>query len=146
MIVLDTNVVSEPLRPRPDPAVLHWLRGLDEPVAITAVTQGELLAGAYALPYGRRRSALIDAIETILAAEDGRVLPYDALAARRYAQLLSSNRAVGRALSTEDGMIAAICSVHAATLATRNVIDFAGLGLTVIDPWNTPVPAGPKGA
>lgn len=133
MIILDTNVISEPLRARPDEHVVSWLAsGLD--ARITAISVGELLWGARRLPSGRRRDALLVAIETTLA-DHGRVVDYDSRAAREYAAMQESRTAAGHPLSTEDGMIAAICKVHGATLATRNVKDFRDLGITVHDPW-----------
>ena len=135
MIVLDTNVLSEPLRPRPDAGVVAWLSDLDDEAAITAISVGELLAGVRALPEGRRRSGLLDAVGTALATFAASVLAYDAGAARRYAEIRDLRRRAGRPLSVEDGMIAAICLEHGAALATRNAADFAGLGLEVVDPW-----------
>ncbi len=135
MIVLDTNVLSEPLRLRPDEHVLAWLGALDDETAVTAVSVGELLVGVRALPEGRRRAGLLDAIETTLRAFAGSVLAYDEAAARHYARLQEMRRATGRSLAVEDGMIAAICLAHAATLATRDVTDFAGLDIELIDPW-----------
>ena len=135
MIVLDTNVLSEPLRPRPDAGVVAWLSDLDDEAAITAISVGELLAGVRALPEGRRRSGLLDAVGTTLATFAAVVLPYDEAAARRFAELAELRRRAGRPLSVEDGMIAAICLEHGAALATRNAADFAGLGLEVVDPW-----------
>lgn len=135
MIVLDTNVLSEPLKPSPAPAVLAWLERLDAPVAITAVSVGELLVGVSRLPEGRRRDGLARAIEALLAAHASRVLAYDAGAARRYAAMQEHRRAAGHALSVEDGMIAAITAEHGGTLATRNTRDFADLDVPLVDPW-----------
>lgn len=135
MIVLDTNVLSEPMRAAPDESVLAWLEQLREPAAITAVTVGELLGGVGRLPAGRRRDALGDAIEGLLEAHRGAILPYDDRAARVYAGLQERRRRAGHPLSVEDGMIAAICLVAGATLATRNTADFSGLGLELVDPW-----------
>ena len=135
MIVLDTNVLSEPIRASPDPGVIDWLRRLEEATAITAVSVGELLDGAGRLAPGRRRDGLITAIERIVESHRGTVLPYDDRAARAYARLQSTRRAAGRPLSVEDGMIAAICVVAGARLATRNIADFDGLGLDLVNPW-----------
>ncbi len=136
MIVLDTNVLSEPLRLRPDEHVLAWLGALDEETAVTSVSVGELLVGVRALPEGRRRAGLLDAIETTLRTFAGSVLAYDEPAARHFARLQEQRRAAGRTLAVEDGMIAATCLAHGAMLATRNVADFAGLGVELIDPWS----------
>jgi toxin FitB len=138
MIALDTDVLSEPLKQRPDERVLDWLEGLEDEAVITAITVGELLTGVRALPDGRRRADLLEAIEQTLQSFAGSVLPYDAAAARSYARLQGTRRLTGRPLAVEDGMIAAICLTHGAALATRNTPDFEDLGLETIDPWTTP--------
>lgn len=135
MIVLDTNVLSEPLRSAPDPGVLAWLAEITEPVAITAVSVGELLVGVGRLPEGRWKDELRQAIETTVADFSASILPYDEDAARRYAELHRIRKAAGRPLSTEDGMIAAITAANGATLATRNTRDFELLGVDLLDPW-----------
>jgi len=135
MIVLDTNVLSEPLRLRPDEQVVAWFGTLDEETGVTSVSVGELLVGVRALPEGRRRAGLLDAIEATLRTFTGSVLAYDELAARHYARLQEVRRATGRALAVEDGMMAATCLAHGAVLATRNTADFEGLGVDLIDPW-----------
>lgn len=136
MIVLDTNVLSEPLKSAPSRAVLEWIATADA-AATTSVSVGELLTGVRRLPVGRRREELLSAIEQTLSAFSGSVLPYDDAAARTYAELQELRRSAGVPLSVEDGMIAAICATHSAALATRNVKDFQGLGLSLVDPWNT---------
>jgi predicted nucleic acid-binding protein len=135
VIVLDTNVLSEPLRPEPSPVVLDWLASLREPAAITAVTAAEMLRGARLLPEGRRRDVLLAGIDDAVRAFERDILPFDAQAARMYAHLNEVRTRAGRPLSVEDGMIAAICRSHGATLATRNLADFEGLGLDAVDPW-----------
>lgn len=137
MIVLDTNVLSEPLKIGPDEHVLAWLGSLDEVAGVTSVSVGELLTGVRALPTGRRRQGLLEAIESTLRSFADAVLAYDEPAARHYARLQERRRAAGRPLAVEDGMIAAICTARGATLATRNTTDFAGLDLDLIDPWST---------
>jgi hypothetical protein len=132
VIVLDTNVLSEPLRPAPSAAVITWMTARAD-VAITAISVAELLVGARRLPTGARRERLIAAIESTLAG--GRVLPFDERAARIYAQMQEKRQAVGHALSVEDGMIAAITATHRAKLATRNIADFEGLDLDLMNPW-----------
>ena len=136
MIVLDTNVLSEPLKQRPDEHVLAWFASLDEEAGVTAVSVGELLTGVRALPVGRRREGLLTAIEATLRTFAGSVLAYDEAAARHYARLQESRRGAGRPLAVEDGMIAAICIARGTTLATRNTSDFTGLGLDLVDPWS----------
>ncbi|HEY0260392.1 MAG TPA: type II toxin-antitoxin system VapC family toxin [Lacisediminihabitans sp.] len=135
MIVLDTNVLSEPLRAQPDPRVLGWFAALTEETTLTAISVGEILIGVRRLPEGRRRSGLTAAIDRLLASYADQVMPYDEPAARVYAGLQESRRAAGRPLSVEDGMIAAVCLHRGARLATRNVRDFDGLGVDLINPW-----------
>jgi predicted nucleic acid-binding protein len=135
VIILDTNILSEPLRARPEPVVLRWLAEIAEDTVLTSVTVGEILTGVRRLPPGRRREGLLAAIETTLTTFADQVLPYDEPAARCYAQLQELRRAAGHALSVEDGMIAAICRVRGAILATRNTKDFDGLGVELINPW-----------
>ena len=134
MIVLDTNVLSEPMKVEPDQQVLTWLSRVTD-AATTAVSVGEILIGVRSLPAGKRRDGLWSAIATMLSSYQERILPYDADAARVYAELYEGRRNAGRPLSVEDGMIAAICRSNGATLATRNVKDFADLGVELIDPW-----------
>jgi predicted nucleic acid-binding protein len=133
MIVLDTNVLSEPLRPQPEAGVISWLRQVKD-TSVTVVSVAEMLVGARTMPQGERREGLLRAIEQVLVASS-HVLPYDEKAAREYARMQEDRRAAGRPLSVEDGMIAAICATQSATLATRNVRDFQGLGLALINPW-----------
>jgi predicted nucleic acid-binding protein len=135
VIVLDTNVLSEPIRPRPDATVVDWL-GEQTDVAVTAVTVGELYLGVLRLPHGKRRAGLMSAVESALARLSGRVLSYDDRAARIYAELQESRRSAGVPMSVEDGMIAAIVLRHGARLATRNVDDFVGLGVDLVNPWS----------
>jgi predicted nucleic acid-binding protein len=132
VIVLDTNVLSEPLRAAPSEIVVAWM-GSQTDVAVTAVSVAELLVGARRLPAGARRERLITDVEVILSG--ARVLSFDERAARVYARMQEARRAAGHALSVEDGMIAAIAAVHHAALATRNTTDFEGLDLDLINPW-----------
>lgn len=130
MIVLDTNVVSEPLRVEPNPDVMSWLSQQTQ-AKITAVTMSELLIGVLLLPTGARR----DRLHAALRAVEFDVLPFDAEAADAYAHMHTRRRAAGAPLSVQDGMIAAICLTHGATLATRNIRDFADLGVDLVNPW-----------
>ncbi len=138
MIVLDTNVLVEPMRLKPDLLVTTWLAAEQHPLYTTAVSVGELLTGVRNLPAGKRRTGLLEAIETTLSVFSDRILPYDEPAARTYAEIRASRRAGGAPLSVEDGMIAAICRDHGADLATRNVKDFADLGIALLNPWDRP--------
>lgn len=137
MIVLDTNVLSELLRPAPSRQVERWLSSQDgETVYFTAVGEAELRHGVAILPAGKRRMSLSRAIEGILE-EDfrERVLPFDRAAARAYAAIAAQRRAAGRPISQLDCQIAAIARAHDAAVATRNKDDFGGCGIDVIDPW-----------
>jgi hypothetical protein len=138
MILLDTNVLSELMRPAPSAAVERWMSG--QPVAgvfISAITEAELRCGLTLLPEGRRRSQLIAQAEAMLA-EDfvGRILPFDSQAAVAYARIAAARRRAGRAISQADAQIAAIAASRSASLATRNVADFVDCGVDVVDPWH----------
>ena len=137
MIVLDTNVISELLRPAPAKQVEAWLSAQDGgTVYFTAVGEAELRHGVALLPAGRRRTALSMAIEGILE-EDfrNRILPFDRAAASAYAAIAAKRRAAGRPISQFDCQIAAIARAHEAAVATRNTGDYEGCGIEVIDPW-----------
>ncbi|MBC5765742.1 type II toxin-antitoxin system VapC family toxin [Ramlibacter albus] len=138
MIVLDTNVVSEPLRPQPDEGVLEWLDAqAAETLYITSITLAELLSGVQALPAGRRRRQLHEAIESqVLPLFGGRVLPFDGAAAAAFATVNSSATAVGNRIGFADGAIASIAASRRFALATRNVKDFRGTGVQLLNPWD----------
>lgn len=137
MILLDTNVVSEPLKPRPDPAVLAWLDAqAPQTLWLGSIVLAELLAGVAALPAGRRRTALAEAVERqVLPLFEGRVLPFDAAAARAFAAVQAGATAAGNPISFADAAMAAIAAAQGFALATRNVRDFKGTGVSLIDPW-----------
>jgi len=138
MIVLDTNVLSEALRPAPERRVLAWLEAQPaNSLFTTAMTEGEILYGIRVLAEGQRRRKLWEAATAIFR-EDlaGRVLSFDSDAAAGYAQISAARRAAGRPISQFDATIAAIARSHGATLATRNVTDFEGCGVELIDPWS----------
>ncbi|MHA6802419.1 PIN domain-containing protein [Salinifilum ghardaiensis] len=137
MIVLDTNVLSEVIRPTPDADVLAWLDSLPATeVATTAITAAELLHGASRLPEGQRRSSLTAAVHALINDDfHGRVEPFDASAAAHYAAVVSERCALGRPISAADAQIAAICRARAAVLATRNVKDFEDTGVELVNPW-----------
>lgn len=137
MIILDTNVVSELLRAAPAPPVETWLAGQDgADIYLTAISEGELRYGVAVLAEGRRREALAEAISGMLE-EDfrDRILPFDSTAAGEYARIGAVRRAAGQPISQFDCQIAAIARAHDAAIATRNVTDFEGCGVPVIDPW-----------
>jgi predicted nucleic acid-binding protein len=141
VIVLDTNVVSEPLKPRPEPAVLTWLDAQSpQTLYITTVTLAELLAGVALLPAGRRRRDLEKAMsDRVLPLFEGRLLGFDRQAAHAFATVHAGALAAGNPIGFADAAIAAIASTHGFALATRNLRDFQGTGLALIDPW-TAVP------
>jgi predicted nucleic acid-binding protein len=137
MIILDTNVLSELLRPEPAKQVERWLSAQDgAKVYFTTVGEAELRHGVAILPAGKRRNALTIAIEGLLE-EDfrDRVLPFDRAAARAYATIAAARLAAGRPISQFDCQIAAIARAHKATVATRNTIDYEGCGVELVDPW-----------
>jgi len=138
MIILDTNVLSELLRPAPEAHVLAWLEEQSPPSVFTsAVTQGEILYGIRLLPESRRRRKLWDAALTNFNEDfSGRVLSFDGDAAVAYAEISASRRAAGRPISQFDATIAAITRSHGAVLATRNGNDFERCGIDLVDPWS----------
>jgi predicted nucleic acid-binding protein len=137
MIILDTNVVSELLRPAPSSAVEAWLAAQDgATVFFTAIAEAELRLGVAILPAGRRRTSLAEAIDAMLE-EDfrDRILPFDTAAAQAYATIAATRRAAGRPISQFDCQIAAIARIRQALLATRNTADYEDCGIEVINPW-----------
>ena len=137
MIILDTNVLSELLRPAPAGQVERWLAAQDgAKVYFTTVGEAELRLGVAMLPAGKRRAAFTAAIEGLLD-EDfrDRILPFDRPAARAYATIAAERRAAGRPISQFDCQIAAIARAREATVATRNTSDYEGCGIELIDPW-----------
>ncbi|MGG7535840.1 type II toxin-antitoxin system VapC family toxin [Rhizobium sp. 12,4] len=137
MIILDTNVVSELLTPAPTAAVIDWL-GAQHPSSVftTAVTEAEILYSLRLLPPGRRRSDLEAAVLPIFNEDfSSRVLPFDRDAADVYAIIATDRRKAGRPISQFDAQVAAITISRGASLATRNVSDFEGSGLQIINPW-----------
>ena len=138
MIILDTNVVSELLLVLPNPLVLQWIEKQSPPALhTTSVTEAELQLGAAILPVGKRKTYLTKLIEDTLREDfPERILSFDSDAALLYADICAHRRSLGRPISQFDGQIAAICKARGATLATRNVADFADMGLKLINPWN----------
>lgn len=137
MIVLDTNLVSEAMRPEPDPGVLEWLNTQAvETLHLSSVTLAELLFGIAALPEKARKHRWEQALDRLLALFPGRVLPFDQEAARRYAQMAASARAAGRPLPAADGYLAAAAAAHGFAVATRNIQRFEDTGVELIDPWH----------
>jgi predicted nucleic acid-binding protein len=133
VIVLDTNVLSESFRADASPLVVDYVVSTRD-LAVTAASVFELLEGVSRLPEGRRRSDILEAIELVLGSFSSRVLPYTGATARLHAGVAATRRTAGRPITMEDGMIAATCLEHGATLATRNTRDFEGLGLQLVNP------------
>ena len=135
MIVVDTNVFSETLTSSPDEGVMRWLARHSDHVATTAITVAELRFGAFRLPEGQRRAAVLAAVDALVDAAGERVLAFDAPAEHHFAVLRAKGEAAGRTVSVEDTMIAAICRAGSHLLATRNVRDFDDAGVDLVNPW-----------
>jgi predicted nucleic acid-binding protein len=137
MILLDTNVVSEPLRRAPDARVAVWIDAQAlETLFLSAITVAELRAGLALLPAGRRQAGLQESLETrVLPLFSGRVLSFDLGCTQAYADLMAKARASGLAISSADGYIAAIAAANGLTVATRDTGPFVAAGVAVINPW-----------
>ncbi len=137
-ILLDTNVLSELLRKAPEPAVLSWFaQQASETLFVSSVTQAEMMLGARLLPSGARRSSLQAALAAMFEEDFAhRVLPFDSAAVPAYVEVVASRRGAGRPIGQFDAQIAAIALSRRARVATRNVTDFEGCGVTVVDPWS----------
>ena len=137
MILLDTNVISEAMKPAPERAVRDWLDAQTaETLFLSSVTIAELSFGIAALSKGRRKDNLTAALEGLLALFAARILPFDTAAAQRYGELAAKARIAGRGFPTPDGYIAAIAATQGFVVATRDASAFAAAGLKVINPWN----------
>ena len=135
--LLDTNVVSEWVKPRPEPGVVRWLDAVDEEhTHLSALTMGELREGVHRLAPGRRRDDLDHWLTNDLADRfAGRVLAIDAAVAHRWGELLASTARNGRTLPVVDSLLVATALEHGCTLVTRNVGDVADLGVPLVNPW-----------
>ena len=138
MILLDTNVISELMRTEPSQIVLDWFGEHDAAdLFISAVTEAELRTGVAILHEGQRRDRLQQAIDAMIDQDfQSRVLPFDSLAAKAYAEIAAQRRAAGRPIAEADCQIAAIARATNTPVATRNVKDFDGCGIRLINPWN----------
>ncbi len=137
MIVLDTNVVSEAMKPEPHPAVRAWLNDqAAETLYLSSVTLAELLFGIAALPSGKRKDMLAQALDGLMRIFRDRVLPFDTDAARRYAELAVMAKTSGRGFPTPDGYIAAIAASRGFIVASRDTAPFEAAGVPVINPWS----------
>jgi toxin FitB len=141
MIILDTNAVSETLKPAPAKSVLRWLSSQDQrSIFVTVITQAEMLYGVEVLASGRRKQGLLAMTDKLFGEEGfrGRILPFEQESAHEFAKILAGRKAAGRPMSQFDAMIAAIARVHRATLATRNTGDFEHCGIRLVNPWTAP--------
>lgn len=136
MIVLDTNVVSEAMKPVPHPSVRDWLNDqVAETLYLSSVTLAELLFGIAALPAGKRKNMLAQALDGLMGLFRDRVLPFDTDAARRYADLAVTAKGSGRGFPTPDGYIAAIAASRGFIVASRDTAPYEAAGVPVINPW-----------
>ena len=137
IIILDTNVISEPMQPSPSATVLTWwARQQSSALFITSVTVAEILYGIELLPHGKRRASLLAGTERMFGKVlAGRILPFDEDAARAFPEIAFRRRMQGRPIADPDAQIAAIARSREATLATRNSADFEGCGIRLVNPW-----------
>jgi hypothetical protein len=137
MILLDTNVLSETIKPDAAPAVRHWLnKQAMETLYLSSITVAEVTFGVGAMPKGRRRDALSATTQDAFALFESRILPFDVHAARRYGELAVNARKTGKGFPIPDGYIAAIASAQGFAIATRDASAYQAAGLKVIDPWS----------
>jgi hypothetical protein len=137
MFLIDTNVISELMRATPAPSVLSWFSTQDpSTLYLSAVTEAELRTGIAILPEGQRREGLKAALDATISEDfEGRILPFDTDAAKAYAEIASIRRAAGRPIADADCQIAAIARAAGAIVVTRNLRDFEGCGVDLVNPW-----------
>jgi predicted nucleic acid-binding protein len=137
MIVVDTNVVSELMKPRPADAVASWLKAQSiDDLWTTAITEAELLVGAAIMPEGRKKRSMYSAIEAVLQALfSGRILPFDSDAARSFPEVVVRRRLAGLDIDEADAQIAAIAGRYDAPVITRNVRHYVSSGVKIFNPW-----------
>jgi len=134
--LLDTNVVSETIKVRPDEAVLIWLARRDEQVFVPTIAIAEIKLGIEMLPAGRRRTSFEDWLSDLLANDFAdRILPFDTAAAWAFGELVARARRSGHPTPVADAQIAAVATVHGLTVATRDIADFAGFGVPLVNPF-----------
>jgi len=142
VIVLDTNVASELMKPSPDPVVRDWVRvRRGNELCTTSITLAEIRYGIERLPAGRRRDLLKATADDVFATFEDQVLPFDAAAAAHYPVIVTRRDRAGLLIDGFDAQIATICHTHDAALATRNLKDFQNTGIDLIDPWQLENPA-----
>lgn len=140
MIILDTNILSELMRPQPSPRVTAWIdQQADTEIFTTTITEAEIFYGLELKAPGKRRDQLLAAAEAMFT-EDlaARVLAFDSLAARAFSRIAAHRRGMGKPIAHADAQIAAISQTRGARLATRNIADFADCGVDLINPWSLP--------
>ncbi|WP_312418170.1 type II toxin-antitoxin system VapC family toxin [Shinella sp.] len=139
MILLDTNLISEPWKPVPDQAVIAWLDAQAiETLFLSAITIAELRFGIAAMPLGKRQTVLRDRLEgEVLPHFSERILSFDLAASQSYSELMALARISGKAIGTADGHIAATAAANGLAIATRDTRPFEAAGLKVINPWST---------
>jgi toxin FitB len=136
VIILDTNVVSELMRSEPAPQVANWIRDRDRrELCTTVITLAEIRYGIARLPDGRRKQVLLTAADDTFSAFEDQILQVDTAVAEQYAVVASTRERAGKPIASMDALIAAVCRSRNAALATRNVADFDGTGIEIIDPW-----------
>ncbi len=135
MIFVDTNVVSETFRAQPEPRVLEWLVRHDSELAMPSIVVAEIAFGIHKLQPDQRAGRLLRGLEAWRDRMAGRIMAFNEQSALAYGELMAAAARAGRVMSAQDGMIAAIARVHSAKLATRNVRDFQGAGIDVVNPW-----------
>jgi len=139
MIIVDTNVVSELMKPTPSEAVIAWVGArIGTELFTTSITLAEILYGIARLPEGRRKQLLSTTSSEVFAAFEDQVLPFDSSAAKRYSEVVQGRDKLGLPIDGFDAQIASICRAHGAALATRNLKDFRHTDVDLIDPWQRP--------
>jgi len=138
VIIVDTNVASELMRPSPAPAVQDWVRACaGQELYTTSITLAEIRYGIQRLPDGRRKALLRTTAEEVFTAFEEQILPFDAAAAMQYASIVTRRDSAGLPIDGFDAQIASICRTHGAALATRNANDFRDTEVDLIDPWRS---------
>jgi predicted nucleic acid-binding protein len=135
LILLDTNVLSELVKPQPDPRVVNWARRTAAALAVPTIAVAEMAFGIEKLVEGRRRDELLDALRRLVSEFADRLFDFNVSAAWAYGRILAAARRAGRPMALPDALIAAIAHANGCALATRNVKDFAATGLQLVDPW-----------
>jgi predicted nucleic acid-binding protein len=137
LILLDTNVLSELAKPRPDPQVVTWTRRSATALAVPTIAVAEMAYGIEKLVAGRRQQALLDALRRLVLEFSDRLFDFNVSAAWAYGHILADARRAGQPMAMPDAAIAAIAQANGCALATRNLKDFATTGLQLVDPWQS---------